>query len=103
MKVKNIKIPVNEITELCQRSHIIKFALFGSVLREDFTAESDIDVLVEFESGFTPGFLKLFQIQEDLSNLFNHRTIDLVTLKFLNPIIRERVLASMEICYATEG
>jgi uncharacterized protein len=102
MKLRNIKIPTNELSELCQRWHIDKLSLFGSVLRDDFTADSDIDILVEFEPGFTPGFLKLHEIQEELSTLFDHRTIDLVTLKFLNHRIRDRVLVTAEVCYVAE-
>ncbi|MBW4517756.1 MAG: nucleotidyltransferase domain-containing protein [Timaviella obliquedivisa GSE-PSE-MK23-08B] len=102
MKLRNIKVPTDEIAALCQQWHIYKLSLFGSVLRDDFTTESDIDVLVEFEAGFTPGFLKLHQIQEELSDLFEHRTIDLVTLKFLNHRIRDRVLATAEVCYVAE-
>ena len=78
MKLKNVKVPTDEITTLCRRWHTDKLSLFGSVLRDDFMVESDIDVLVEFEPGFTPGFLRLYQIQEKLSDLFDHRTIDLV-------------------------
>jgi uncharacterized protein len=99
MKVKNIKIPTDEISTLCQRWHIDKLSLFGSVLRDDFTVNSDIDVLVEFQAGATPGFLRLHQIQEELSGLLEHRRIDLVTLKFLNHRIRDRVLATAEVCY----
>ena len=99
MKLKNIKVPIDEISALCQQWHIDKLSLFGSVLRDDFTSDSDIDILVEFELGFTPGFLKLYQIQEELSALFDHRTIDLVTLKSLNHRIRYRVLATAEVCY----
>jgi len=83
MELKNIKVPTAEISALCQQWHIDKLSLFGSVLRDDFTADSDI---------FTPGFLKLHQIQEELSDLFDHRTIDLVTLKFLNHRIRDTEL-----------
>lgn len=99
MKLKNIKIPKEEISNLCQYWHIQKLSLFGSVLRDDFTPDSDIDILVEFEVGFTPSFFKLYQIQEELSQLFDGRTIDLVTLKSLNHRIRERVLATAEVCY----
>jgi predicted nucleotidyltransferase len=56
-------------------------------------------MLVEFELGFTPSFFKLDQIQEELSQLFDGRTIDLVTVKSLNHRIRERVLATAEVCY----
>ncbi|MEG3439023.1 nucleotidyltransferase family protein [Pannus brasiliensis CCIBt3594] len=103
MKVKNIKIPIDEISELCQRWHIRKLSLFGSVLRDDFTSDSDIDILVDFETGFTPGFFKLHQIQEELSELFERRTIDLVTIKSLNHRIRDRVLETAEVCYIGKG
>jgi uncharacterized protein len=99
MKLENIRVPTDKISELCQKWHIHKLSLFGSVLRDDFTADSDIDILVEFEPEFTPGFFKLHQIQEELSELFDRRTIDLVTLKFLNHRIRNRVLATAEVCY----
>jgi predicted nucleotidyltransferase len=99
MKLKNIEIPVDQISALCKQWHISKLSLFGSVLRDDFTPTSDIDVLVEFEPGFTPGFFKLYQIQEELSALFDNRPIDLVTPKFLNQRIRDRVLATAEVCH----
>jgi len=99
MKLKNIEIPVDQISALCQRFHISKLSLFGSVLRDDFTPASDIDVLVEFEPGFSLGFFKLYQIQEELSDLFGKRSIDLVTPKFLNPRIRDHVLATAEVFY----
>lgn len=99
MKTRKIDIPVDEISALCKQWHIAKLSLFGSILRDDFTSASDIDVLVEFEPGFTPGFLKLYQIQEELSVLFDNRPIDLVTPKFLNQRIRDHVLATAEVCY----
>ena len=103
MKLKNIEIPIDRISTLCQHWHIYKLSLFGSVLRDDFTPASDIDVLVEFETGFTPGFFKLHQIQEELSDLFDNRPIDLVTPKFLNQRIRDRVLSTAEVCYVAKG
>ncbi|MDJ1174808.1 nucleotidyltransferase family protein [Roseofilum capinflatum] len=99
MKVKKIDIPIEKIANLCQNWHIHKLSLFGSFLRDDFTPESDIDILVEFEPGFTPGFFKLYQIEEELSDLFDRRQIDLVTLKFLNHRIRDRILAEAEVFY----
>ncbi|MEM7771480.1 MAG: nucleotidyltransferase family protein [Cyanobacteria bacterium P01_A01_bin.37] len=94
-----MEIPVDQISVLCKQWHIAKLSLFDSVLRDDFLLTSDIDVLVEFEPGFTPGFFKLYQIQEELSALFDNRPIDLVTPKFLNQRIRDRVLATAEVCY----
>ena len=97
-----MKISQEKLSQLCQHWHIHKLSLFGSVLRDDFTADSDIDLLVEFELGFTPSFFKLHQIQEELSQLFDGRTIDLVTVKSLNYRIRERVLATAEVCYVAK-
>lgn len=102
MNLKSLEIPVDKIADLCQRWHIEKLSLFGSFLRDDFTPESDIDILVEFETGLTPGFFKLYQIEAELSNLFNQRRIDLVTPKFLNHRIRDRILAEAEVCYVAK-
>ena len=95
------KIPIDrdKIAEFCRRYHIRKLAFFGSVLREDFRPDSDVDVLVEFEPGHVPG-LKFIQIQDELSTILGGRKVDLVTPKFLNRRIRDRVLASAEIQYA---
>ena len=102
MKVENIEIPIEKIKSLCQKYHINKFALFGSVMRNDFNQNSDIDVLVEFNPEYIPGFIKLYQIQEEISQLFNGREIDLVTPKFLNYQIKDKILAEMEVCYVAE-
>lgn len=103
MKVENIVIPLPEIKQFCQKHHINKFALFGSVLHDDFNPNSDIDVLVEFQPEHTPGFIKLYKIQEEISQLFDNRKIDLVTPKFLNYQIRDKILAEMKVCYVAEG
>ncbi len=62
-KELGINIPTDRIVDFCHRHHIQKLALFGSVLREDFHADSDIDVLVEFEVNRVPGFLRLYSIR----------------------------------------
>lgn len=85
----------DDLAEFCRRRHISKLALFGSVLRADFRPDSDIDVLVEFEHGQTPG-LAFFDIQTELSQLFGRR-VDLNTLYFLSPRIRARVQAEAEV------
>ncbi len=89
-----IEIPQAEIEDFCRRNHISRLALFGSVLREDFTDKSDVDVLVEFEPGHTPG-LAFFSMQRELSELLG-RTVDLNTLGFLSPYFRDEVLAEAE-------
>ena len=89
----------DQLEALCQRHHIAKLSLFGSVLRDDFSPESDIDVLVEFESGHVPGFFGLFDIEEDLSLLFDGRKVDVRTPQDLSRYFRDQVLAQAEIQY----
>lgn len=98
--MSQIPIDRDRIAAFCKQNRVRKLALFGSVLRSDFRADSDIDVLVEFEPGHGPGFLRLFEIEEELSKLFGGRKIDMVTEKFLNRQIRDKVLAQAEVHYA---
>jgi len=93
-----IEVPVKELNALCRRRHIRRLALFGSVLRKDFRPESDVDVLVEFEPGRTPGF-EFVSIQDELSALLGNRKVDLVSPKFLNRRIRDQVLRDAELVY----
>ena len=92
-----IEIPQAEIDAFCRRNHIRRLALFGSVLRDDFTPNSDVDVLVEFEPGKTPG-LAFFGMQDELSEILGRR-VDLNTPGFLSPYFRDRVLAESEALY----
>ena len=96
-KVKR-PIPATSLAEFCERNHISKLAFFGSVLREDFGPQSDIDVLVGFEQRHTPG-LAFIDIQDELSELLGGREVDLVTPKFLNDRIKERVLKEASVVY----
>lgn len=86
-----IQIPQEKIAEFCQRHHIYKLALFGSVLREDFTAESDVDYLVEFEQGKVPGYIRLAGIENELSEIMG-RKADLRTPNELSRFFRQEVL-----------
>ena len=63
MSQPRIDIPKEEIAEFCRRNHIRRLALFGSVLRDDFRPDSDVDVLVEFEPGTKVGFIRLAGMQ----------------------------------------
>lgn len=63
-----IEIPKDKITKFCQYNHIFNLSLFGSVLQQDFRSDSDIDILVEFEPGKTPGF-RIVTLQQELSEL----------------------------------
>lgn len=94
---KNISIPQAALETLCQRYHIRKLALFGSVLRDDFRPDSDVDVLVEFEPNAIIG-LKFITLQDELSVLFG-RQVDLNTIGFLSRHFRDQVIASAEVIY----
>jgi predicted nucleotidyltransferase len=94
-----IAVDREKIAEFCRRNHIRRLSFFGSVLREDFRPDSDIDVLVEFEPGQVIG-LRFIEIQDEFSSLLGGKKVDLVTPKFLNRRIRGRVLAEAEVQYA---
>ena len=96
--IRQLDMPEEALADFCRRHHIRRLSVFGSVLREDFSAESDVDVLVEFEPEHTPGYA-LIGMQEELAKLLG-REVDLLTPKFLNHRIRERVLAEAEVLYA---
>jgi uncharacterized protein len=96
-EASRILFPSEKIAELCQQHHIRWLALFGSVLRDDFRSDSDIDILVEFEPGYTPGFA-FIDIQDKLSELLG-RTVDLNTPQDLSRYFRDRVLAEAEVYY----
>jgi uncharacterized protein len=95
-----IKIPRAEIAVFCRRHHIRKLALFGSVLRDDFRPDSDIDVLVEFESGYIPGLIRLAGMELELSTLLGGRKVDMNTPMCLSSYFRDEVLAEAEVLYA---
>ena len=97
MKKQNINIPQGKIAGFCRRHHIRRLALFGSALRDDFRPDSDIDVLVEFEQGYVPGFA-FFGMEEELSKIFG-RKVELHTPKFLSRSFRDKVQAEAEIQY----
>ena len=96
-----IQVDSATIAEFCRRHHIRRLSFFGSVLRPDFGADSDIDVLVEFEPGHVPGF-GFIRIQRELSGILGGRRVDVITPQFLNRRIRDDVLSSAELQYAQE-
>ncbi len=97
------KIPIDRrgLELFCRRHHVRKLSLFGSVLREDFGPESDVDVLVEFEAGRTPGFA-MFDLQEELSGIIG-RSADLHTPGSLSRYFRDEVMATASVQYEQEG
>jgi len=95
----SLRIPRDQIADFCVRNHIRRLALFGSALRDDFTPESDVDVLVEFEPGHVPGFIKLAGMEIELGRIFG-RKVDMRTPEDLSPYFRQEVVNSAEIQYA---
>ncbi|HKA53164.1 MAG TPA: nucleotidyltransferase family protein [Candidatus Binatia bacterium] len=95
-----IPIPKEQIAEFCRRHHIRKLALFGSVLRDDFRPDSDVDVLVEFEPDHLPGLIGFAGMELELSQLLGDRKVDLNTPQFLSPYFRDEVLEEAEVQYA---
>ena len=86
-----ISIPMDRIAEFCKRNRVRRLSLFGSVLREDFTPTSDIDVLVEFEPGTRIGFFGFQGLEDELSALLGRR-VDLNTPNSLSRYFRDQVL-----------
>ncbi len=93
-----IEVPEEAIADFCRRHHIRKLSFFGSVLHDSFRPDSDIDVLVEFEPGHVPGY-GLIRMQAELSTILGGRKVDLVTPKFLNRRIRDRVQTEAYVQY----
>jgi hypothetical protein len=92
MKNRHIDIPQKQIAEFCQRHHIRRLALFGSALRDDFTPDSDVDVLVEFEPGTKVGMIRLAGIELELSEILG-RKVDMNTPGFISKYFRDKVLS----------
>jgi len=97
MLTQNLNIDSEAIAEFCKRNHIRWLAIFGSAVRDDFGPESDVDVLVEFEVGKTPGY-RFITMQDQLSEIVN-RDVDLLTRKSLNRWIKARVLSEAQVLY----
>lgn len=97
----NIEIPTDEIAAFCRRHQIRELALFGSVLREDFNPNSDVDILIDFEPGVdeTLTLMDLAGMQIELSEILQ-RNVDLVLRDGLKPLIKDEVLAHREVVYA---
>ena len=99
MVVNGFEIPESAIADFCRRNHIVSMALFGSILRDDFRPESDIDILVEFECGYPVGLFRLTALEMEISDLLR-RKVDLNTAGFLSPYFRDEVIRQAVKLYA---
>jgi uncharacterized protein len=95
----HLRIDNEALADFCRRNHIRRLSLFGSVLREDFGPNSDIDVLVEFDPGYSVGLIKMAGMEIELSRLFE-RKVDLRTPQDLSRYFRDEVVSSAEVQYA---
>jgi uncharacterized protein len=99
MVLNGVTFPEEELNKLCRLRGVRRLSLFGSILRKDFRAESDIDMLVEFEKGRTPGFFGFAGLQMELSQVMGRR-VHLHTASMLGPTYRDDVLRSVWVQYA---
>jgi predicted nucleotidyltransferase len=96
-----INFDQNEIERFCHKWKLSEFALFGSVLREDFTPESDVDVLISFAPGESMTIEAFLEMRKELSNIFGGRSVDLVEKQLLtNPYRRHDILTTRKTLYA---
>jgi predicted nucleotidyltransferase len=98
---RRFRVPKERLAEYCRRHHIKKLSLFGSVLRPDFQPDSDIDVLVEFEPGYVPGFA-IIDMEGELSRLVG-RKVDLRTAGDLSRYFRDRVVRESRLEYSIDS
>lgn len=94
-----IEFSQDELAQLCRRHGIRRVAFFGSVLRDDFGPDSDIDMLVEFSPEAQPGW-EIVDIQREFSAFFGGHPVDFVNPKYINRRLRDRVLGEAEVVYA---
>ena len=86
-----VRLPADRVAEFCRRHHVRRLSLFGSVLRDDFRPDSDVDVLVEFEPGRVVG-LRIAQMEQELTEMLDGHTVDLRTPNELSHYFRDEVL-----------
>jgi hypothetical protein len=96
------RLPLDQqlLRRLCQKHHILRLSLFGSVLKGSDRPDSDVDLLVEFEDGMAPGLLGLAAIEQELARLLGGRRVDLRTPEDLSRHFRSEVLRSAEVQFA---
>lgn len=106
MTIAAIDLPMEKIADFCDRWQVVEFSLFGSILRDDFCPDSDVDVMVEFAADAHPTFTILDEMEEHLKQIFD-RNIDLITRQGIettrNYLRRQEILSSAQIIYVTRN
>ena len=101
MITQHLQVPAQAIESFCRKWKVRELSLFGSVLREDFGPQSDVDVLVSFGPGGAMTFEGYLEMQEELSAIFGGRHVDLVEKRLVrNPFRRHNILTNREVVYA---
>jgi len=95
-----ITISREKVADFCRRYHVVKLAFFGSILRQDFRPDSDVDILIEFELEHIPGLFGLSAIERELSQLLGDVKVDVRTPEDLSEYFRQEVLKQAEVIYA---
>lgn len=98
-----IDVPKDKIATFCRANHIKRLAFFGSVIGENFRADSDVDVLVEFSPGHIPGLLGVARLERELSEMLGGRRVDLRTMEDLSRYFRDDVYKQAEVQFAEIG
>jgi uncharacterized protein len=88
-----------ELTSFCRRHHVRRLSLYGSAVRGELRSDSDLDFLIEYDPDHRPGLESLQQIQDELAEVCGGRRVDLVNPKYLNPRLKDRILAEAQIIY----
>lgn len=103
MTTAQVHVPFEQLADFCRRWQVTELALFGSVLRPDFNAASDVDVLVTFAPAARPTLFDLAEMQDELERLFG-RPVDLLTKRGVqespNFLRRKAILESAQVIYA---
>ena len=102
MTTGQIEVDQKELFEFCERNSIRRLSLFGSVLTEQFSESSDVDVLVEFQPDAHVGYLRMAAMERELSRIFAGRKVDLRTPAELSRYFRDEVLLTAAVQYAAE-
>ena len=100
MVINGVNFPEDRIADFCRRHGVAKLSVFGSILHDDFRPDSDVDILVEFDPEHRPGMVRLYEVEQELAALCGGHRVDLINPKFLNPRIRDRILAEAEVQFA---
>ena len=94
----HLQIPKESLATFCRQNHIRRLSIYGSVLRDDFRPDSDIDVLVLFEPGYVVG-LRIIEMEQQLTAMFSGHKADIVNEKYLNPRLQNHIIANAEVQY----